>query len=87
MYTRFAPIWRPLGVEWMKWGKRYWVEVDGHALGLRAGGLYGIQFLADIYPDLEHWRRMFPRGARKIDNRAALHYFIRACEKAGPYRP
>lgn len=88
LITRYAPIWKPLGVEWTKWGKRYWLDINGHTLGLRAGQLYGLGFLADVYPDLSHWRYQFPRGnGRKIDTHAALRHFIRKCEEAGPYEP
>lgn len=84
------PLWRPLGVQRHKWGNRYWLEIgDGWTVGLRAHQLRGICFLADVYPDLKYWHRMFPRGmgGYKIDVGDAMAYFIRACEKAGEYVP
>ena len=87
--TLLRPLWSPLGYQHYPWGTRYWLSIGDppRVVSLRAGQMHGITFLADIYPDLEYWRRLFPRASRKIDTRAALLHFIRACLRAGEYRP
>lgn len=83
------PIWTPLGYVDNRYGRRYWLRNwQGIERGYRASELYGITFLASVYPDLEHWRRAFPFGiGRKIDAARAASYFVREIEKAGEYVP
>lgn len=87
--TSIRPLWAPLGYQHYRWGTRYYISIGDppRTLGLRAGQLYGLGFLAEIYPDLGYWRAQFPLGAYRIDKRAALSHFIRACMAAGEYRP
>ncbi len=82
------PIWTPLGVEHTKHGPRYWLLVRGKPRRYRAGEMYGITFLAEVYPYLEHWRRSFPYGVgRRIDTHAACSFMVRECERVGEYVP
>lgn len=88
--TILRPLWTPLGVRHFHWGTRFYISIGDppRIMGLRAGQLYGVTFLAEIYPDLEYWRQQFPYGrGRKIDTRAALAYFLRACTAKGEYVP
>ena len=86
--TRLTPPWRALGVQDTKHGKRYWLQIGERVRGYRASELYGLSFLTDIYPDVEHWRRTFPYGVgRRIDTGRAMSYFIGECERAGEYQP
>lgn len=85
---RVAPIWRALGYQHTKHGKRYWLTIGTRTRAYRAGEMYGLSFLVDVYPDPEHWRRIFPYGeGRRINTGAALAYFIKQCEDAGEYVP
>lgn len=86
--TRLQPLWRPLGVEDTRWGFRYWLEINGRVRRLKPSQMCGCDFLSDVYPDMEHWRRLFPWGyGRRIDTKAALTYFLKACREAGAYVP
>lgn len=85
--TRIEPLWKPLGFESTRHGRRYWVEVKGARRRCKTGDLYGLAFLLEIYPDREHWRRQFPGHGRRVDTSAALRYLIGACERAGEYVP
>lgn len=86
--TRIAPLWRALGYQLLPQGRRYFLLVNGQVRRYRACQMYGLNFLLDIYPDREHWRRMFPYGVgRRVDTGEALRFFARACDEAGEYKP
>lgn len=82
------PSWEPLGYQQTKWGKRYWLRIGDAVRAYRASEMWGVSFLADIYPDMEYWRRQFPYGVgRRIDTGRACTFFTTACLNAGEYNP
>lgn len=85
--TRLQPLWRALGTQDTRHGMRYWFDINGSSRPWRAHELGTYDFLLAIYPDLEHWRRQFPYGVRRVDRGRALTYFLRACEAVGEYVP
>ncbi len=86
--TRIAPLFECLGHYRVRGGMpRYVLRVRGEVRVFRAIEMHGLAFLLDLYPDHEHWRRLFPlSGSRKVDTKAALSWFIRECAAAGEYQ-
>ena len=95
--ARIQPLYRPLGylpapTTGHPKGRRerYAVEINGRVEIVDARDLHGLPFLLRVYPDPEHWRRLFPRGGqwrRHIDTLAAAAWFIRECKKVGEFDP
>lgn len=83
-----SPIFRPLGTFTSNHGlPRYYIEVRGSVRVYRAMEMHGMSFLLDLHPDADHWRSLFPTRGHKIDTKAALAWFIGACQSAGEYDP
>lgn len=85
--VRPAGLYECLGWYVFKGEHRYVLRgFDGHLLHLRQIALTSLEGLFRLYPDAEHWRRLYPRGARsRIDCRKAGTDLMRGCIEAGPW--
>ena len=87
--ARRPPLFQFLGTVCAKGAyKRFAIETHcGEARLFRAGDLANVATLLEIYPDANYWRARFPRGQSKVDSKMAAVWFIRECQKVGPYEP
>lgn len=73
-----------LGHYEFKGSARYVVRVfDGRVLHLRSPVLASLDGLLQVYPDIDHWRRNYPRGRGKVDTYRACSDVVTACTLAG----
>lgn len=85
---REQPNFRPLGVVYSKGCyARYAIKVHGEVRLFRAIELSGEGALFELFPNVDYWRKSFPRGEYKIDSRMACAWLVRRCQEAGPFEP
>lgn len=66
------------------------LRVGGEVRTFRPSQALGLAFLIGIYPDHDHWARLYPSdtyNGRKVDWRRACSHITRLCMAAGEYRP
>jgi hypothetical protein len=87
--TRIQPLYRPVGYRRTVGGyMRYFIELRGEVREYRPLEMHGLAFLLEMYPDIGHWRMLFPRRGRMgVDTKEALAWFCRECQRAGLYQP
>ena len=86
----YRPLYRCLGyVENARGFRRYVVGFgDPERIVIRrVVEMTGLDFLLAVYADSSHWRNLYPRGRGKIDAQGAASWFVKECNKIGPYAP
>lgn len=83
-------LFLPLG--YSRHGAETWIHllVGDEVRTYRPSQSLGLAFLIGIYPDHDHWVRMYPSetyNGRKVDWRRACTSIIRLCIEAGEYVP
>lgn len=66
---------------------RYILAVPNGLRAYRGPDIGGVSALLDLWPDADHWRRLYPKGAHGIDAYRARAAIMRECQEAGPYLP
>ncbi len=84
------PLFIPLG--YSRHGVERWlhIRVDGEDRTYRPTQALGMAFLLGIYPDHDHWARMYPSryyNGQRLDWRSAVSHITRLCIAAGEYKP
>lgn len=81
-------IYRALGVYAAPGAEpRYVVATPGMLRAYRPADIGGVSALLDLWPDADHWRRLYPKGAHGIDAYRARAAIMRECQEAGDYLP
>ncbi len=84
-----CPLFIPLGYSIHKSERWLHIQVDGEMRTYRPSQALGLAFLLGIYPDHDHWARLYPSHhyhGRRVNWRSACSHITRLCIAAGEYR-
>lgn len=85
-----SPLFTPLGYSRHNSERWLHLRVGDEVRTYRPSQALGMAFLLGIYPDHDHWARMYPSryyNGQRLDWRAAVSHIIRLCIEAGEYTP